>query len=597
MTTLQQQIRNLTNDTGVYLFRKGDGTIIYVGKAIDLRRRVSSYLNDSSLKSRRIRSQAEQVEVYVTGTEAEALILENNLIKKHRPRYNILLKDDKTYPYIELTMGDAYPGVYFSRRTSNETSRYFGPYPSAGAVRRIISLTEKFFRLRTCRADFDKRTRPCLKYQIHRCTAPCVGYVDGETYSRQVRQAEMFLDGRYDKLEVQVKEDMERLAEKLEFERAAELRDLLREIEKFRSKRVVLMDAAAPLDAVAVTESGEESVFCILHFRNGRLLDKSEYRFPTGEGLLQQFLEQYLHRLKGPLKWLVVNRMPADPDLLTGYHQYRFDQKLNLRCPQRGRFLRVIRLAEENVMQQVRQDEARIRELKLLKDRLKLQRVPRVCECMDISHLGGTAMVGSVVRFTDGKADKDHYRRFRIRHGQGNDDVRSIREVVSRRYGRLKREGRPMPDLIIIDGGKGQLRAVKEELQELGLAGQADLVSLAKREETVFSGEFPEGLELDFHEPAVRLMARIRDEAHRFALTYNRKLRQKAGREPALTDVPGIGETKAKRLLRAFGSLKAVLAVNDEQLKEYISEKDVAAIRTHMPDGSILETDDDPVES
>ena len=587
MNQLTEQIRNLTSDTGVYLFKDETGTILYVGKAVDLHRRVSSYLKDPSSKSVRIRQRAASVEVYVTGSEVEALILEHNLIKKHKPPLNIELKDDKTYPYIELTVDDPYPGIYFSRKTGKKGCVYFGPYPSAGAVRRIISMAEKFFRLRTCRADFDRRKRPCLKYQVQRCTAPCVGLVDADQYREQVTHARMFLEGRYDALEKQIRLDMERLAETLAFEQAAELRDLLKEVERFRSQRIVLVKEQEPVDVVARIDAGDRVFVVVLHFRNGRLLDKSEYAFEPEDGNLQPFLEQYLYRRRGPLGKLLVNELPENPDLLAAYHLRRFDRKLAIHRPERGRLRKVMGMAMENARQMVLREEKAISELNRLSEDLGLSRVPRVVECLDISHLAGTDMVGAVVRFTDGNPDKRQYRRFQIKHGQGNDDFLSMKEVMTRRYGRLKREGRPFPDLVVIDGGKGQLSVAKQVVAELGLQGEFDLVALAKKDERVFSADLPDGLVLDFHQSAHRLLPRIRDEAHRFAIEYNRQKRSASASTPGLRDVPGIGEQKVRRLMRRFGSLPAVLGASDDQLAEVIGPSDIAAIRAWAVNSSL----------
>ncbi len=529
-----------------------------------------------------LRRDAKDLEFYVTNTEVEALILENNLIKKHRPRYNVLLKDDKTYPYIEIRLADSFPGIYFSRKNDCPGSRYFGPYPSAGAVRRIIGITEKFFHLRTCGKEFENRERPCLKYQVKRCSAPCVGSPDPDVYRESVNRAVLFLGGHYEKLEMKLTEEMERFSESLAFERAAQIRDLLFEIRRFKARQSVFLPGIPSLDAVAARTKAEKIAIVMLHFRSGRLLDKSEYLFDNEDNLFRHVLEQHISRLRQPLPLLLVNRDGTDREILEHYHFRRFGKTMEVRVPKRGRFLSVIKMAEENADEVLRRAESRGKELETLQTLLKLRSVPKRIECVDISHLGGTFTVGSLVVFRNGEPDKREYRRFRIRHGGGNDDFRSVAELVRRRYSRLLREKKPLPDLILIDGGKGQLKAAELELNRLGIADQVDLAALAKKEETVFSNRIPDGIRLDFRDAPVRVLTRIRDEAHRFAIAFNRRLRGKSALSPRLIEVPGIGEVKARRLLLKFGSLDAVLRQSDDALAAVLTGNEILNLREYF---------------
>lgn len=582
MEALTKQILNLPSKIGVYVFRGPGGNILYVGKALDLKRRVASYLKDGSPKSVMLRKEARDVEFYVTNTEVEALILEHNLIKKHRPRYNILLKDDKTYPYIEMSLGDEFPGIYFSRKCSREKSRYFGPFPSAGAVRRIIGITEKFFQLRTCGKDFYNRKRPCLKYQVKRCSAPCVGYQDVEPYRHSVKKAALFLGGHYEELEKTLTVEMEDCASKLAYEKAGRIRDLLEDIRRFKARQSVFLEGEPSLDAVASVSEGGRTGVVILHFRSGRLLDKNEYVFTNQDNLFGHVLEQHLYRLRQPLPMLLANQTVAASEMLEGYHRQRFGKTIEIRFPRRGRFLSVIRMAEENARELLRRAESRREELKTLQGILSLKVLPERIECIDISHLGGDFMVGSLVSFKNGEPDKSSYRRFRIQHGSGNDDFRSVAEVVNRRYGRILRESGPLPDLVLIDGGKGQLSAAREQIEALGLLDRVEIAALAKKEETVFSAHYPQGMVLDLRAPAARILIRLRDEAHRFAITFNRQLRDRRALSLRLTEVPGIGDRKARRLLVHFGSLQAVLGAEDEALRGEIGMRDIQNIREYF---------------
>jgi len=582
MEILTKKIRTLPSKTGVYIFRGSGGDILYVGKAVDLKRRVTSYLTDDSHKSIMIRKEAGDLEFYVTNTEVEALILEHNLIKKHRPRYNILLKDDKTYPYIEFRMDDEFPGIYFSRKCERKGSRYFGPFPSAGSVRRIIGITEKFFQLRTCGKDFFKRRRPCLKYQIKRCSAPCVGYQTAEPYRRSVERAALFLAGHYEELEKAMTVEMENFSSDLAYEKAGEIRDLLEEIRRFKARQSVNLEGELSLDAVAAVNDGGRTGVAILHFRSGRLLDKSEYIFDTHEGLFRNVLEQHLYRLRQPLPMLITNQSVPGVEILESYHRQRFERAIKIRFPKRGEFLSVIRMAEENARQLLLRAASRREELETLRLMLSLNILPERMECIDISHLGGEFMVGSLVSFVNGEPDKANYRRFRIRHGGGNDDFRSVAEVVKRRYTRILMENGRLPDLVLIDGGKGQLSAAQEVMETLGIMDKVELAALAKKEETVFSTRHPKGIALDVRDPSARVLIRVRDEAHRFAIAFNRQLRERNAVSPGLMEVPGIGDKKARRLLGHFGSFQAVLDAEDEALCGIVGLADIHSIREYF---------------
>lgn len=581
MKSLKEKAAELPEKPGCYLFKNKNKKIIYIGKAKNIKKRVNSYFLNKTYKEKAIVENGKYLEYFITSNEVEALILENNLIKKHKPKYNINLKDDKTYPYIELTLNEQYPGIYFSRKPNNKNSTYYGPYPSAGAVKRLISLIEKYFLVRTCKKNFSLIKSPCLKFHINRCSAPCVNFIDKKNYYDSAKLTQMFLDGKYLSLEKELQKEMELFSENLQFEKAAEIRDILFEIKKFQSSQFVQIKGNESFEAIAFVESENLSAISIMHFKNGRLLDKSEYIQEFEENIFQTFLEQYFYNLKFTTGNYYLNIDPGNIELLTNYLKQKFKTNVKIKIPQKGKYKNIINTAKLNAIEFLNKQLDLDTALKNMKNYLKLNNYPKNIECIDISHSSGTNTVGSVVRFKDGLPDKKNYRRFRIKETKGIDDFKSISEVVNRQYSRIEKENKILPDLIIIDGGKGQLNYAIKALKNIKLMKKCDIISLAKKEETIFSLNFPEGYKLDFNNQFSRIIIKLRDEAHRFAITYNRKLRLKNNIQTDLTNIKGIGKVKASKLLKKFKSVEQIKKTTEQELSTILTEKDIIQLKKY----------------
>lgn len=579
MKTLKEKVAELPDKPGCYLFKNKNKKIIYIGKAKNLRKRVVSYFAKSTFKNTSIVENSVELEYYLTSNEVEALILENNLIKKHKPKYNVNLKDDKSYPYIELTQNEKFPGIYFSRKPINKNSQYFGPYPSSGAVKRLISLIEKYFLIRTCKKNFSLIKRPCLKFHINRCSAPCVKYITENNYSESAKMAQMFLEGKYNLLEQELAKEMEKLSEELKYEKAAEIRDILLEIKKFKASQFADIQGNETFDVIAFSELNDIAAIIIFHFKSGRLIDKSQFILNNEDDIFQTFLEQYFYNLKFTVDKYYLNIVPENLTLLTNYLKHRFNKKIDIRIPQKGKFLNIVKSAYSNCIEFINQQLSYKIALNEMKKALELKNVPIIIECIDISHSSGTFTVGSVVRFNQGKPEKKNYRRYKIKETVGVDDFKSISEVVNRHYGKLIDTDKPLPDLIVIDGGKGQLMSAATQLNDLKIYDRCDLISLAKKEETIFSDKLTNGLQLNMNLLFSRILIKLRDEAHRFAITYNRKLRNMNSLKTELIEIKGIGKIKATKLLNRFKSIENIKNANNEDLKEILSKKDIENLK------------------
>jgi len=577
MKNLKEKAAKLPEKTGCYLFKNKNGKIIYIGKAKNLRKRVHSYFSQKTEKDVTITENATDIEYYITTTEVEALILENNLIKKHKPKFNINLKDDKSYPYIELTINDEYPGIYFSRKPTKKNSLYFGPYPSAGAVKRLISLIEKYFMLKTCKKDFKNINRACLKFQINRCSAPCVNKITKENYLASAKMAQMFLEGKYNAIETELKSEMENLSENLEFEKAAEIRDILFEIKKFKSSQLVQLKENEDFEAIAYHSKEKVAAVTIFHFKNGRLIDKSQFQLENFNGVFQTFLERYFYNLKFPSKKYFLNIQPDNIKLLEEYLSNRFSTNITVKVAKKGKYFHILKTAEINCLEYIEKQHSYDKALLIMQKKLKLTNYPNTIICIDISHIAGSHTVGSLVSFKGGKPDKKNYRKFKIKETKGVNDYKSIEEVVIRYFEKLKTQNQPLPDLVVIDGGKGQLQAASKIFNKMKLP--CDLISLAKKEETVFSHNLQEGYILDTSDLFSRILIKIRDEAHRFAITYNKNLRKKANLSSKLTEIKGIGKVKAEKLLKKFKSYENVLNASDKELKEILNKNDIKNLK------------------
>ncbi len=583
-----EALPTLSTKPGVYLFRSARGEVLYVGKAKSLRPRVRSYFrsgSDQPPKTREMLRRADDLETLVVGSEAEALILEANLIKEHRPRFNILLRDDKRYPYIKVTVQEPFPRVYVTRRVLNDGGRYFGPYTSVGPMRQALEVVKRLHTVRSCRYDLpaERPERPCLDYHIGRCLAPCVGLQSESDYRAMIDEILRILDGDTEAVRKDVEARMREAADLLDFERAARLRDVVHGLDTLAREQRVHHAQGGNLDVVGLARDGSIAAGVVLRVRSGLLLGRDSQRFSHVEDesdrdLLTSLLGRY-YLSGGAARTAQLPReilLPSDcPDrsLIADVLTDRSGRKVRLHVPRQGEKARLVDLAAQNARHLL---EDRVTALAYAADRaedalyslqeeLDLKVVPRLMVCFDISHTQGSETVASAVVFENGEPRKAGYRHMRIKGDWGNDDFRSMEEAVTRYFRRRRDEEQPLPDLAVIDGGKGQLGAARRALHELGIEGVA-LLALAKKEEEVYLPARPDPVRLDRRNRALHLLQRIRDEAHRFAIGYNRKLRGKRTLRSDLGDIPGIGPARQRELLRRFGSLKSVRQATKEEI-------------------------------
>ena len=565
------KLPHLPETAGVYLWKAADDSILYVGKAKRLRSRVRSYFavdhRTTSVKTHAMVRQIADLETIVVPTEAHALILEANLIKEYRPRFNIALRDDKSYPYIKVTIQEPFPRVYVTRHLVDDGARYFGPYTDVGAMRRALNVVKRIFTVRSCTYDMPREmpARPCLDHSIGRCKAPCALLQSQVEYRAMIDEVIAFLDGRAEDVTRRVRERMELAAESLDFERAAELRDALKHLEKMEEPTVVVRVAGGDSDVVGYARDGEDASVATLRIRGGKLLAR-DHRF------LENIEDEPDARvLAAYLAGSYVGPHERAPELLLPFEVEDSDLlatalgTTKMVVPQRGSKRDLVDLAEQNArhlleefkLASLETDERAADPVYELGRVLGLQRIPRSFVCFDISTAQGTDTVGSCVWFENGRPKRAEYRKFKVKSVVGTDDFASMREVVQRYFQRRITEEKALPDLVVVDGGKGQLGMAGEALRELGL-GDLPLISLAKREEEVFILGRSESLRLSRRSPGLRLLQQARDEAHRFAVTYNRKRRTMRTVTSELLRLPGIGPARRRELLRAFGSVQGI---------------------------------------
>ncbi|MGI8547992.1 MAG: excinuclease ABC subunit UvrC [Gemmatimonadaceae bacterium] len=573
-----QKLPHLPDDPGVYLWKGADGTVLYVGKAKRLRSRVRSYFASDhpfSIKTQHLVRQITDVETIVVPTEAHALILEANLIKEYRPKFNIALRDDKSYPYIKVTVNEPYPRVYVTRRLENDGANYFGPYTDVGPMRHALNVVKRLFTVRSCNYDMPREMpeRPCLDFFIKQCKAPCVFAQSQQEYAAMIDEVLLFLNGRSDEVVRRVQERMELAAEELDFERAAELRDALQHLKKMEEPTVVLRVEGGDHDVIGYARDGDDAVVAMLRIRGGKLLAR-EHRFVEnidGEedgDVLSVFLAGNYVGTPARAGDLLVPFDFPDRELL--------EESLggeSVHVPQRGSKRELVELAEQNARHLLEEQKLSSAESDVragnpvyeLARELGLQTLPRTMVCFDISTTQGTDTVGSCVFFENGRAKRAEYRKFKVKTVVGTDDFASMNEVVSRYFARRVTEEKPLPDLVVIDGGKGQLSAAHAALASLGVGGLA-LISLAKREEEIFMWGRSEPLKLSRRSGALRMLQQIRDEAHRFAVTFNRKRRSMRTVTSELLSIPGVGDVKRRQLIQRFGSVRGVREASVEDI-------------------------------
>jgi excinuclease ABC subunit C len=570
LAALAAKIATLPESPGVYLWKDAEGQVLYVGKANKLRSRVRNYLAGDALENNKTRvmmRQAVDVETIVVPSEVHALILESNLIKEHHPRYNILLRDDKSYPFIKVTVQEPFPRVMVTRRVLSDGSRYFGPYTDVGAMRRALNLVNRIFTVRSCTYDMpdEMPERACLDYHIGRCKAPCIFLQTQADYRAMIDEVLLFLDGRAREVMRRVRERMDAAAAGLDYERAGEMRDMLAALEKMEEPTVIVEVEGGDRDVIGYARDGDEGCVVMLRIRGGKLLAREHQYVANLVGETDAtVLAAYLTRAYLPLADRAAELIAP----------FEFDDRetieaalpgTTVRIPQRGSRRELVDLAEQNarhLLEELRlasadTDERAADPVYELQRELGLSKVPRALVCFDISTAQGTDTVASCVWFENGRPKRAEYRKLKIKTVEGTDDFASMKEAVGRYFHRRIEESRPLPDLVLIDGGKGQLGVAREALDALGL-GKMELASLAKREEEVFLPGRSEPLRLARRSPALRLLQRARDEAHRFAITYNRKRRSMRTVTSELLSIPGVGPRKRSALLHAFGSLQGV---------------------------------------
>jgi excinuclease ABC subunit C len=588
---------NLPDAPGVYLFRGEGGKILYVGKALSLRKRVASYFGagagDGAPKTAALLRSFREVETIVTRTELEALLLENTLIKKHHPRYNVCLRDDKTYPYIKITTGEAWPRALVTRRVEEDGHSYFGPF-WGGLARRIMRMITRHFQIRTCTLEIDgKLPRPCLYYDIHACLGPCVAGLTSRTaYGEAVADVVLFLQGRNQELEASLERKMEEASESENFEMAGAYRDAVRTVRDVSERQVVQSLKGENVDVFGFFESGQDVALCVFVVRGGALQDRRDFFFEKAQEILPgPFLEAFLPQFYDANPFLpseVHLPVPIErPGLLEQFLVERRNARVGVRVPRRGAAAERLKLASVNARERHRVrfrrtggDEAV--SVERLGRSIGLPLPPRRIEAFDISHLQGTDSVASLVVFEEGRPRKSAYRLFHIASQRllEPDDFRSMAEAVDRRYRRVKDADGPWPDLVLVDGGRGQLQAAMTALDRLGI--ELPVVGLAKREEEIWMPGRPEPVRLSRKDPALQLVQRVRDEAHRFAVSHHRRRRGKRMRETGLTEIPGVGPIRARQLLRRFGSVRGLRSANPGEIAATVGPATARAVSEYL---------------
>ncbi len=577
---LRDKAAQLPLSPGVYLYKDAAGRVIYVGKAKSLRLRVRSYFNDDRLadtKTGTLIAEAADVDYILVDNEKEALALENNLIKQWQPRFNILLRDDKTYPYIKLT-AEKYPRVYVTRRLRKDGSTYYGPYFPGNLAHRLVNFIHRHFLVPSCKVDLTRyHPKPCLQYHIHRCLGPCVeGLTTDDAYGRAVRDVRLFLEGRHADLAVQLHARMQAASEAERFEQAGSLRDLLATVEELDERQKMAAAKGDDIDIFAVYAEPPLVALNVFHLRNGQIVDRREYFWEDQEEFDEpQFFSALLKQIYLDQSYVpAIIHVPVDFEDRAALEELlseKRNRRVEIHTPQRGQKKAMLDLVETNAKHSF---DARFRVLKpssraiqeAVEDALNLPAPPKRIECFDISHIQGTDKVASMVVWEEGRMKKSDYRKFIIRTVIGNDDFASMREVVTRRYSRLQQEGQAMPGLVLIDGGIGQLHAAADALEAIGIINQP-LASIAKREEIIYVyGQEDEPVVLDRFSPILHLVQSIRDEAHRFAVTFHRTRRNAQRLTSELDQIEGVGDRTVQKLLKHFGSSELVRAAGEEQL-------------------------------
>jgi excinuclease ABC subunit C len=592
---LKEKLETLPTQPGVYLFKDREGAVVYVGKARVLRDRVRQYFQAARPADPwrdALIAEIADLDMVLTDSEMEALALENNFIKRHQPRFNVLLRDDKNHPYLKLTLAEEYPRLHVVRRVAEDENAYGGPYIPASLGRRTASLTHKIFGVRSCKEVLNgRRPRPCLQYQIGRCIAPCVAEICSlERYRQACEDARLFLEGRTEEVVRRLRAAMDEAAAADRFEEAASLRDQIRTLQRLDTPQKVTTTDIEERDVFAAHVEAGRAALQVFSVREGKIVGREGYlldHVAEPEGLLASAIQQFYAQGRYVPREIVVPSAPPDQTLLEEWLGQRRGTMVRIRVPQRGEKVRLLemvarnaRLAYDLEWRHPRQQSQEI--LRALRDLLDLEIEPRRIECFDISNIQGSDVVASMVCFEEGRPRKSEYRKFRVRGlGPNPDDFAAMREVVGRRYRRRLEEGKELPDLILVDGGPGQLSAATEALAELGI-GHQPAASIAKKEEAIFLPGRSAPILLPRSSPVLQLVQRVRDEAHRFAVGFHRKARAARTLRSELDDIPGVGPAKRRKLLSRFGSLRGVRGASVADLATAVGTAMAARIREHL---------------
>ncbi|MDR3791045.1 MAG: excinuclease ABC subunit UvrC, partial [Dorea sp.] len=601
---IQEELKKLPGKPGVYLMHDERDAIIYVGKAISLKNRVRQYFQSSRNKGAKIEQMVTHIsrfEYIVTDSELEALVLECNLIKEHRPKYNTMLMDDKSYPFIKVTVNEPFPRVMLARQMKKDKAKYFGPYTSAGAVKDTIELIRKLYHIRSCNRLLPKdigKERPCLNYHIHQCQAPCQGYISQEEYRKSIDEVVRFLNGHYDLVLKELEEKMMAASDSLEFEKAIEYRELLTSVQKVAQKQKITDTAGDDRDIIAMASEGEDAVVQVFFIRSGRLIGRDHFYLKSAENdtegeILSSFIKQFYAGTPYIPAELMLPEEIEDQDIIEEWLTARRERRVHLRIPKKGTKEKLVELAQKNAQMVLKNDRERLKReegrtigaVKELEKILGLKGIIRM-EAYDISNTNGFDSVGSMVVYEHGKPKRNDYRKFKIKTVQGSDDYASMNEVLTRRFGHGLREQQEesetggfqiFPDLIMMDGGRGQVNIALEVLEKLHL--HIPVCGMVKDDNHRTRGLYFNNTELpiDRNSECFRLITRIQDEAHRFAITFHRQLRSKGQVHSVLDDIPGVGPARRKDLMRCFENIDAIRNATVEELKELPSMNEKSA--------------------
>ena len=605
---LEAKLKDMPDRPGIYQFKNEKGKVIYVGKAINLKNRVRSYFHGNvvSLKTVALISKIEDLELIVTDTEIEALVLENNLIKEFKPRYNVNLKDDKSFPYIKVT-NEPFPRIFPTRRIIKDGSKYFGPYTEVRNMKSSLRMINQIFKIRSCKLNITsdaiekKKFKVCLDFHIKKCDGPCEGLISEKDYSDMVSEVIKLLRGKTDDLIQELNIKMQNLVENLDFEKAAEIRDKIEQIKVISAKQKVVSEDFEDRDVITTAYEGKDSACSIFNIRNGKLVGKKQLHLSIEmneeiEEINTSAIKFYYNELVEVPNEILLETVPNDEETLTKWLHQKGGHKVKFIIPQRGSLKSLVNMCKQNALYQLK--EIQIQKMKhegqipypvaALQRDLRLTELPKIIECFDISNLQGTDTVASMVVFEEGKPKKSLYRKFIINSVDGPNDFQSIREVINRRYSKLKEENSSLPDLIMVDGGKGQLSSAVEVLDELGFS-KYNIIGLAKRLEEVFYPGNYEPESIPKTSSGLKLLQQIRDEAHRFAITFHRKRRSKRTIKTELTDIKGIGPSTADILLKELGSFAAVSNADKDTLKKLIGKKKTNILIQHFSENKLAE--------